>query len=55
MFLFSGTEFTIQIGSMHLNKQAWEDPETYLPERFSLENIKGRSSHAYVPFSAGPR
>ncbi|KAK3738847.1 hypothetical protein QZH41_015061 [Actinostola sp. cb2023] len=33
----------------------WEDPETFDPMRFSLENKIGRSSTQYMPFSVGPR
>lgn len=50
-----GTSLTIQLTAMHLNDKVWKDPETFDPERFNPENSRTRSSHAFVPFSAGPR
>ncbi|XP_030630746.1 cytochrome P450 4F3 [Chanos chanos] len=50
-----GTICLISIYGTHHNPDLWPDPEVYDPMRFDAENIKGRSSYAFIPFSAGPR
>ncbi|XP_077997204.1 leukotriene-B4 omega-hydroxylase 3-like [Glandiceps talaboti] len=50
-----GTTVILDVNSVHHNPRVWEDPYTYDPMRFSPENSKDRSSHAFVPFAAGPR
>lgn len=40
---------------IHRNRSVWEDPESFLPMRFSKEQSKNRPRCAFVPFSAGPR
>jgi len=46
----------IPIYCLHHNAQVWgDDHMDYKPERFSEENIANMHSHAFLPFSAGPR
>jgi cytochrome P450 len=45
----------ICIYTMHRHPGFWDRPEVFDPERFTEENIKGRTKYAYIPFGAGPR
>ncbi|XP_038074560.1 cytochrome P450 4F1-like isoform X3 [Patiria miniata] len=50
-----GTSVAITINGLHHNKEVWDDPETFDPDRFSPERAKSIPPYAFVPFSAGPR
>ncbi|XP_075051493.1 ultra-long-chain fatty acid omega-hydroxylase-like isoform X1 [Mixophyes fleayi] len=50
-----GNTCLISIYGTHHNPAVWPNPEVYDPYRFDPDNMQERSSHAFVPFSAGPR
>lgn len=40
---------------MGQSEKIWNDPKTFKPERFELDNMTNKNPFAYLPFSAGPR
>uniref|UniRef100_A0A673X9E3 aromatase n=1 Tax=Salmo trutta TaxID=8032 RepID=A0A673X9E3_SALTR len=50
-----GSICLVSIYGTHHNPEIWPDPDVYNPMRFDPENSKDRSSHAFIPFSSGPR
>jgi cytochrome P450 len=53
--LTPATQVTITIYPLHRNRRLWENPNTFDPDRFTVEQIKARPRCAYLPFGAGPR
>ena len=49
------TLMLINIWTLHHNPNVWTDPMVFDPERFNIDNSKGRALHAYMPFSLGER
>ena len=45
----------IDIQQIHRAPGLWDQPETFLPERFALDNNTDRHRFAYLPFGGGPR
>ncbi|MDX1992953.1 MAG: cytochrome P450 [bacterium] len=50
-----GGEVNLNTYAMHHDARWWEEPERFLPERFSPENQSRIPRMAYLPFSTGPR
>lgn len=48
------TSIVISPYVMHHLPEFWQDPERFLPERFSEENIRAQTRFAYIPFGVGP-
>lgn len=47
-----GTFIILYISGLHRNPRYWNEPDSFIPERFDDENSK---NFAYYPFGAGPR
>lgn len=50
-----GQVVTAFVYGLHHNPTYWENPETFIPERFAPERIKARHPFSYMPFGGGPR
>ncbi len=51
----AGTDIFFSPYYMHRHSEYWENPETFDPERFNVENSKQQRNQIYIPFSSGPR
>ncbi len=51
----AGTEVIIPIYFLHRDSGAWQDPETFHPERFRSPAKDTRHAFQFLPFGAGPR
>jgi len=53
---FPECDLIVDILSMNRNPKNWDNPLSFIPERFECFDRKSkRSSFVYIPFSAGPR
>lgn len=51
----AGTIVVIMLRQIHLNPDAWSDPERFEPERFESARLASRHRQAWMPFGAGRR
>nr|WCC58080.1 cytochrome P450 [Pharsalia antennata] len=50
-----GTRVFIPIVGYHYDKEYYDNPTKFDPDRFSEENKKNRHTYAHIPFGEGPR
>ncbi|GLD63364.1 docosahexaenoic acid omega-hydroxylase CYP4F3-like protein [Lates japonicus] len=50
-----GTICLVSIYGTHHNPTVWTNPHEFNPLRFDPTNTSNRASHAFIPFSSGPR
>lgn len=51
----AGSDIIVSPWVTHRHPEFWEDPERFVPERFTRDAEADRHRHAYFPFGAGPR
>jgi len=51
----AGTNFFISPYYIHRHNAYWENPDLFIPERFSTENENNINRYTYFPFSQGQR
>jgi cytochrome P450 len=49
------TQVTIPTYPLHRNRHVWKHPDSFDPDRFTVDQSKTRPRCAYLPFGAGPR
>lgn len=50
-----GAGVNILIYCVHRHPDIWENPDTFIPERWEDERINAIPKYAYLPFAGGPR
>ncbi|KAK9869530.1 hypothetical protein WA026_003284 [Henosepilachna vigintioctopunctata] len=50
-----GDQVIVPIMGLHYDTKYFENPEKFIPERFSPENRKNIKPYTYLPFGVGPR
>ena len=50
-----GTDILICLYTIHRHPEFWDEPDTFIPERFANDGAARQHRYAYLPFSAGPR
>ncbi len=51
----AGYNILMPVYTMHRNPAVWENPDSFIPERFVKDNLKDKHRYAYFPFGGGPR
>jgi len=55
IFIPKGTTVIAYIHGAHHSDQYWDEPESFIPQRFSKLNRKNHTNFSYLPFGGGPR
>ncbi|KAF5896103.1 thromboxane-A synthase isoform X1, partial [Clarias magur] len=50
-----GATVEVAAAFLHSDPEYWDEPEKFIPERFTPEAKAGRHPFVYMPFGAGPR
>lgn len=51
----AGTTIAVSVHSMHRDPKFYPDPEQFIPERFTDDEVAKRHKFVYLPFGEGPR
>ena len=51
----AGTNIFFSPYYLHRHPDFWDEPDTFNPDRFAVDEVKKRHKFAFIPFSAGPR
>jgi cytochrome P450 len=51
----AGSRVIVSQYATHRHPRFWDDPESFVPERFTPEHAAEQHRYAYFPFGAGPR
>ncbi|MFF0436250.1 cytochrome P450 [Streptomyces sp. NPDC004327] len=51
----AGSNVLINSYLLHRHPDFWDDPESFVPERFAPEEVAKRPKHVYIPFGSGHR
>ena len=50
-----GSAIYVPVYALHRRRELWDAPDEFRPERFGVDESRGRHRYAYLPFGAGPR
>ncbi len=53
--LKAGQQIGVNIAALHHHPAYWQNPEKFLPERFTDFDLKGHNRFVFMPFGGGPR
>ncbi len=49
------TNVIMPIYVVHHDEKVWDDPYSFVPERFGFDKLKDKHKYSYFPFGGGPR